>query len=509
MMTHCSGADNNRTIRYLTGIVISLFFSVCHAEPFVSDEPYSFIANNTPLSEVLINFAANHDIETEVSPDIHSFVNERLSAGTATEFLEKLSALYHLETYFYNNTLYVSKKSSNKIQNIRLTFLTAQEAKLLLQNAGIADKRWKIDIRDLKLLQLSGPPAYLTFARQVIDAGENELKEQHRYPEQTIEIIPLKYSSAVDRIIKYRDSRITAPGIATILSRILAGPVHLPGYQPPEGSAASRGVINADPTLNAIILRDTPEKIALYKDLITKLDIPASRIEIALYIIDVDTQSAGSLGIDWGGTLSRGNTKIGILSTLSSQGTATGTLLNQTGLDQLLANIHLLQTEGYARMVSRPTILTLENNPALIDHNETYYVKINGERVAELKGITYGTLLQLTPRIIREKSNMLLDMTLHIEDGNQKAGNNDNNSIPTINRTVIDTIARVEFGQSLLIGGIYRDEEFKTKSQIPLLGDIPWIGTLFRSETTRERRAIRLFIIKPKIIDYGKPAKIS
>ncbi|MBW5405852.1 EscC/YscC/HrcC family type III secretion system outer membrane ring protein [Morganella morganii] len=509
IMTYYHGTDKNQIKRYLTGVAISLFFSPCPAESFLSDEPYSFIANNTPLSEVLINFAANHDIEAEISPDIHSFVNERINADTATEFLEKLAALYRLETYFYNNTLYVSKKNSNQKQDIRLTFLTAGEAASLLQNTGIADKRWRIDVRGLQHLQLSGPPAYLKLARQVIDAGENELKEQRRSPEQTIEIIPLKYSSAVDRIIKYRDSQITAPGIATILSRILSGPVHLPGYKSPKGTSSYQGVINADPTLNAIILRDTPEKIVLYKDLITKLDIPTSRIEIALYIIDVDTQSAGSLGIDWGGTLSTGSTKISILSTLSSQGTAAGTLLNQTGLNQLLANIHLLQTEGYARMVSRPTILTLENSPALIDHNETYYVKINGERVAELKGITYGTLLQLTPRIIREKNNTLLDMTLHIEDGNQKAGNNDKDTIPTINRTVIDTIARVEFGQSLLIGGIYRDEELKTESRIPLLGNIPWIGALFRSEATRERRSIRLFIIKPQIIDYGKPALVS
>lgn len=100
-------------------------------------------------------------------------------------------------------------------------------------------------------------------------------------------------------------------------------------------------------------------------------------------------------------------------------------------------------------------------------------------------------------------------MTLHIEDGNQKAGNNNSDTIPTINRTVIDTIARVELDQSLLIGGIYRDEELKTESKVPLLGDIPWLGALFRSETTQERSAVRLFIIRPRIIDYGKPVSSS
>ncbi|EGT3624544.1 type III secretion system outer membrane ring subunit SctC [Morganella morganii] len=509
MVTLYSGINVRRINHYLTGILISLFFSVCQAESFTSDEPYSFIANNTPLSEVLINFAANNDIETEISPDIKGFVNDHLSADTATEFLEKLSRLYRLETYFYNNTLYVSKKSSNQTRTIGLKYLTAGDAATLLRDTGIADSHRKITINSPRQLRLAGPPAYLTFAQQAIDARESELSEQHLSPVQTVTIIPLKYSSAIDRIIKYRDSQITAPGVATILSRILSGPVNLPGYKSPEGQNNYQGVINADPTLNAIILRDTPEKIALYKELISKLDIPTSRIEIALYIIDVDTQRAGALGIDWGGTISSGKTNISISSALSPQGAAAGTLLNQTGLNQLLANVHLLQTKGYARMVSRPTILTLENSPALIDHNETYYVKVNGERVAELKGITYGTLLQLTPRIIRETQNTLLDMTLHIEDGNQKAGNNNSDTIPTINRTVIDTIARVELDQSLLIGGIYRDEELKTESKVPLLGDIPWLGALFRSETTQERSAVRLFIIRPRIIDYGKPVSSS
>ncbi|MEM8183627.1 secretin N-terminal domain-containing protein, partial [Morganella morganii subsp. sibonii] len=296
MVTLYSGINVRRINHYLTGILISLFFSVCQAESFTSDEPYSFIANNTPLSEVLINFAANNDIETEISPDIKGFVNDHLSADTATEFLEKLSRLYRLETYFYNNTLYVSKKSSNQTRTIGLKYLTAGDAATLLRDTGIADSHRKITISSPRQLRLAGPPAYLTFAQQAIDARESELSEQHLSPVQTVTIIPLKYSSAIDRIIKYRDSQITAPGVATILSRILSGPVNLPGYKSPEGQNNYQGVINADPTLNAIILRDTPEKIALYKELISKLDIPTSRIEIALYIIDVDTQRAGALG---------------------------------------------------------------------------------------------------------------------------------------------------------------------------------------------------------------------
>ncbi len=68
---------------------------------------------------------------------------------------------------------------------------------------------------------------------------------------------------------------------------------------------------------------------------------------------------------------------------------------------------------------------------------------------------------------------------------------------------MVDTIARVGHGQSLLIGGIYRDEMSENLSKVPFLGDIPYLGALFRSKDTQTRRSVRLFIIEPRLIDDG------
>lgn len=124
----------------------------------------------------------------------------------------------------------------------------------------------------------------------------------------------------------------------------------------------------------------------------------------------------------------------------------------------------------------------------MIDHSETYYVKISGERVAELQGITYGTMLRMTPRVIQMGDRPEISLSLHIEDGNQKPNSAGADGIPTISRTVVDTIARVGHGQSLLIGGIYRDEMSENLSKVPFLGDIPYLGALFRSKDTQTRR---------------------
>lgn len=101
-------------------------------------------------------------------------------------------------------------------------------------------------------------------------------------------------------------------------------------------------------------------------------------------------------------------------------GAALGSLVDSKGLDYLLARVNLLENEGNAQVVSRPTLLTQENTQAVIDHSETYYVKISGERVAELQGITYGTMLRMTPRVIQMGDRPEISLSLHIEDGNQK-----------------------------------------------------------------------------------------
>ncbi len=112
-------------------------------------------------------------------------------------------------------------------------------------------------------------------------------------------------------------------------------------------------------------------------------------------------------------------------------------------------------------------------------------------------------MLRMTPRVIQIGDSPEISLSLHIEDGNQKPNSSGLDGIPTISRTIVDTVARVGHGQSLLIGGIYRDEMSETQRKVPFLGDIPYLGVLFRSTTEQVRRSVRLFIIEPRLIDDG------
>lgn len=475
--------------------------------------PYSYVAEGESLRDVLVNFGANYEVSVVVSDKINDQVNGQFEHEEPLAFLQQLASLYNLVWYYDGNVLYVFKNSEVQSRLIKLAQTGAAELKQALLRAGIWEPRfgWRPDA-DNRLVYVSGPPRYLELIEQTAMALEqqSQLRSEKTGP-LAIEIFPLKYASATDRAIQYRDKDVDAPGVATILSRLLSDA----GVQMVNGEGAKgvgthsgQAIVQADPSLNAVLVRDAPERMAMYGKLIAALDKPAARIEVALSIIDINAEDLSQLGVDWRVGIRTGSNQQVIIKTTGDRkgiegGAALGSLVDSRGLDYLLARVNLLENEGNAQVVSRPTLLTQENTQAVIDHSETYYVKISGERVAELKGITYGTMLRMTPRVIQLGDRPEVSLSLHIEDGSQKPNSSGLDGIPTISRTVVDTIARVGHGQSLLIGGIYRDELSESLSKVPFLGDIPYLGALFRSKESQTRRQVRLFIIEPRLIDDG------
>ncbi|MDF4917317.1 secretin N-terminal domain-containing protein, partial [Vibrio parahaemolyticus] len=190
--------------------------------------------------------------------------------------------------------------------------------------------------------------------------------------------IPLKDASATEREIAYRDQTITVPGIASVLKRVVSG------VQTQVASASSKEVtspdkpvksnktasvhggatVEAEPGLNAIIVRDTQARLPLYRKLVAQLDQPQSRIEVALSIVDISANDLSQLGVDWRAGVSVGNNRIVDIKTTGDVNSGDVTLgsgqnfkslLDSTNLNYLLAQIRLLESKGSAQVVSRPT----------------------------------------------------------------------------------------------------------------------------------------------------------
>jgi type III secretion protein C len=282
----------------------------------------------------------------------------------------------------------------------------------------------------------------------------------------------------------------------------------------PAGADGGKGApgprIEADPRLNAIIVRDTTEQMAKYQRLIAALDVEPQSLEIEATIIDVDTDRMRELGINW--RYNRGLNSVGFgrgddrslrgapndPSVADFFGGFASAIIGNR--NPFVFRITALQEEGAARVVSNPQVVTLSNVEAVFDNSQTFYARVSGQYQGDLFNITAGTNLRVTPHVFKDESGATrFKLLTQIEDGSfDRQATVD--SLPVVKRSAINTQALIAEGESLLIGGLTRDETGVSESKVPLLGDLPLLGHLFKTTEKRGARLERLFLITPRLV---------
>jgi type III secretion protein C len=266
-----------------------------------------------------------------------------------------------------------------------------------------------------------------------------------------------------------------------------------------EAPAGAR--IEADPNLNTVLVRDSAQSIAMYQELIAQLDREPQLIEIQVTIVDVNRSKLQELGVDWryddrNNSISAGG---------GSPPPANGGLLLDTVLGdagRFLARVDALAQTGSARVVSRPQVLTLSNLEAILATDQSFFVRVAGNEEVDLFDVSVGTSLRVVPSVAGEAAAPQIRLRVAIEDGSLSEQTVD--GIPIVDRATLNTQAVIHDGQSLLLGGLVRDEMIKDTTKVPLLGDVPGIGRLFRRETEVKASQERLFLISPRIVATGR-----
>ena len=209
------------------------------------------------------------------------------------------------------------------------------------------------------------------------------------------------------------------------------------------------------------------------------------------------------LGVDWNLThnLGGGNS----IQFVTPGGLDPVKTVAGNNITNFVSRVKLLSQKGKARIASRPAILTENNTEAVLDFSSTFYVRLEGKEVAKLESVDYGTILNLQPRVIEMPGKNRVAMKIHIEDGAQSQTDSaSGTNLPLVSRTKIDTVATINENESLLIGGYFKDLVINGENKIPLLGDIPLLGRLFRSKTYKVEQTVRLFLLQPRILEPGK-----
>ena len=534
-------------MKNICAALLSLLFFACTsshaAQPAWPAAPYSHYADRASLPSVLAEFARSFSLSLNASPAVEGTVNGRLTASSPTEFINKLASVYGFVWFTHAGVLHVSKASDTATRTFALPTGSIASMRKALSDLGILDPRfgWG-ELPSQSAVVVSGPPAYIKLIESTLQGIPIAAGRQ-------LAVFRLKYASAEDRTIRYRDREIKTPGLATILRNMVsAGSDNLGGEiasapaapavgvaQPrPDNQLASRPdsgerslnlatvppgravtqrnympLVQSDPRLNAIIVQDAIERIPLYRKLIEELDVPSALIEIEAMIVDVNSDRAKDLGINWGGRSGRGAAGFGSLEATPAAGTlslvrgAPGVNINPSTLvadvgNYLVSQIRLLESAGEASIQSRPSVLTVDNVGALLDLSETFYVRVQGERVATVTPVTAGTTLNVTPRVITQGNEQVVQLIVDIEDGQIQDRKID--TLPTVRRSAVSTQAIIKPGDTLLIAGHSQNQSIKSNAKIPILGDVPGLGLLFSDQSSSVQRRERFFMIKPRIV---------
>lgn len=303
-------------------------------------------------------------------------------------------------------------------------------------------------------------------------------------------------------------AQISAGGAGTTTARILS----------------SRGSVIAEPRTNQLFVTDIPSRLEQVQAFIGKLDIAVRQVLIEARIVEASDTFGRSLGVRLGGgmigasgALSNGNTNVALgtnygataadtsgnfvsfpASTLGVANNAASfavSIFNAAANRFLNLELSALEADGKGKIVSSPRVVTADQVKALIEQGTEFpYQTATSSGATSLAFRKANLKLEVTPQITPE-GNIILDL-----DVNKDSRGETTAAGIAIDTKHIKTQVLVENGGTVVIGGIFTLEETNNETKVPLLGDVPYLGNLFKSRERTSRKQEMLVFITPKMI---------
>lgn len=303
--------------------------------------------------------------------------------------------------------------------------------------------------------------------------------------------------------------------------------------------SAVGGKVIVDTRSNALVITERPTRLARIRPIVEKLDKATDQVMIETKFIELNNNGNSNLGLDWAlaasGSAQAANRQYSgdlsinpdlpsnfpaamyPLAVPKGQAATSTTVLSAA---QLSATLNFLQSKGDSKVVSNPTVVTLNNTEAVINVGTEYPIPsytYNSDRGAfEVSGFEYkpiGVILKVTPQI---NSQGFVKLTVEPEISSSTTsvdfggGGGSNAKIPIIDTKKTKTQVSLKDGHTLGIGGLISDEKTYEESRLPFFGSIPGIGRLFRNENKTTTRKNLLIFITAKIVsaEAAQPEEI-
>ena len=320
--------------------------------------------------------------------------------------------------------------------------------------------------------------------------------------------------------------------LTALVSRLPAPPAG--GAQPAGPSTILEGQVNISPdkATNSLVIVASPNDYETVKDVIEKLDIRRRQVYVEAAIIEMSLAKQRELGFEFQAANLRnletsnkaqavGGTNFGNIGNVVANGPAGLATMNGLnvgavkgtftfkGVEYLNigALLHALQTDGDVNVLSTPNILTLDNQKAeiMVGENipfvagQTLSAASGGNIQTQVNRQDVGIKLQITPQITSD-DNVRLEVKQEISDITATPGLNPNIVGPSTSKRSADTTVVIKDRQTMVIGGLIRDNVTSSTSKVPLLGDIPILGWLFKYKTTKVEKTNLMIFITPYVI---------
>ena len=302
---------------------------------------------------------------------------------------------------------------------------------------------------------------------------------------------------------------------------------------------SSRGSVMFDVGTNTLIVTDVQSVINKFEKLIAQLDVPVRQVMVEARIVEANEGFSRELGVRWGlgsmdgyngnertyngykggmskdlwspditkKTVTQGDQSYEVIDKINwdlpnvnlpvSAATTALTLFRSTAHNFIGLELSAMQEDNRGKVVSSPRVLTQDRREAsLSDGEDVPYQVSSSSGATSIQWTQAVTGLKVTPQITPD-GNVIMTLRVMKNSISRYTPNGD----PVIAKKEVETTAMVENGGTMVVGGIYVEENTNDNGKVPLLGDIPVLGNLFKHSTRNNRRRELLIFVTPRIID--------
>jgi general secretion pathway protein D len=280
--------------------------------------------------------------------------------------------------------------------------------------------------------------------------------------------------------------------------------------------------ITAQKSSNQLLIRTRPAQWAEIESAIKRLDNAPMQVQIETRILEVNLSGELDLGVQWYlGKLAGNSGSTTVANASGSQGAlggggaglgATDSLFYSFVSNNLQVALHALETNGRTQVLSAPSLVVMNNQQAQIQVGDnipisqtTVNTNVSNTTLSSVEYVQTGVILDVVPRI-NPGGLVYMDIQQQVSDADNTAAS-DSNGNPRISTRSVSTQVAVQSGQTVLLGGLIKQDNSDTASSVPYLGRIPGLRWLFGSTSKSKKRTELIVLITPRVVTSNSQAR--